>query len=225
MTRRGSSCPGRAGTASGEGGSCPTACHRGSCSLLRAQPAACLTLCWPPSSNTSIFLPGPSVGDGPWDLLHGWEVMQPPSLWFFPLPENLWLQETCSFMGGTGTERAASSLCKGDSLSLFPPPHPWVCSWCRNFHVWNECWMVRQDLPPGYDGWQVLDATPQEQSGGKCWSLCQGGCWGLAGHFHTSLFLSSDRAVLLRPSARQSNPRRRGPSPIRRSFCVLHGEC
>lgn len=35
-----------------------------------------------------------------------------------------------------------------------------------NFHVWNECWMVRQDLPPGYDGWQVLDATPQEQSGG-----------------------------------------------------------
>ncbi|XP_066480855.1 protein-glutamine gamma-glutamyltransferase 5 [Tiliqua scincoides] len=35
-----------------------------------------------------------------------------------------------------------------------------------NFHVWNECWMARQDLPPGYDGWQVLDATPQERSGG-----------------------------------------------------------
>ncbi|KAK7810213.1 hypothetical protein U0070_010377 [Myodes glareolus] len=35
-----------------------------------------------------------------------------------------------------------------------------------NFHVWNECWMVRKDLPPGYGGWQVLDATPQETSNG-----------------------------------------------------------
>ncbi|KAM4691601.1 protein-glutamine gamma-glutamyltransferase 5-like isoform 1-T1 [Rhinophrynus dorsalis] len=35
-----------------------------------------------------------------------------------------------------------------------------------NFHVWNECWMARRDLRPGYDGWQVLDATPQEISGG-----------------------------------------------------------
>ncbi|KAM5235591.1 protein-glutamine gamma-glutamyltransferase 5 isoform 2-T2 [Ctenodactylus gundi] len=35
-----------------------------------------------------------------------------------------------------------------------------------NFHVWNECWMARQDLPPGYGGWQVLDATPQETSNG-----------------------------------------------------------
>ncbi|XP_018414793.1 PREDICTED: protein-glutamine gamma-glutamyltransferase 5-like isoform X1 [Nanorana parkeri] len=35
-----------------------------------------------------------------------------------------------------------------------------------NFHVWNECWMARKDLRPGYDGWQVLDATPQEISGG-----------------------------------------------------------
>ncbi|XP_029470568.1 erythrocyte membrane protein band 4.2-like isoform X6 [Rhinatrema bivittatum] len=33
-----------------------------------------------------------------------------------------------------------------------------------NFHVWNECWMAREDLPPGYDGWQALDATPQEKS-------------------------------------------------------------
>uniref|UniRef100_A0A8C5KV92 Protein-glutamine gamma-glutamyltransferase 5 n=1 Tax=Jaculus jaculus TaxID=51337 RepID=A0A8C5KV92_JACJA len=33
-----------------------------------------------------------------------------------------------------------------------------------NFHVWNECWMARKDLPPGYGGWQVLDATPQETS-------------------------------------------------------------
>ncbi|XP_073462657.1 protein-glutamine gamma-glutamyltransferase 5-like [Aquarana catesbeiana] len=35
-----------------------------------------------------------------------------------------------------------------------------------NFHVWNECWMARKDLRSGYDGWQVLDATPQEISGG-----------------------------------------------------------
>ncbi|XP_075702989.1 protein-glutamine gamma-glutamyltransferase 5-like [Rhinoderma darwinii] len=35
-----------------------------------------------------------------------------------------------------------------------------------NFHVWDECWMARKDLRPGYDGWQVLDSTPQEISGG-----------------------------------------------------------
>nr|XP_056700936.1 protein-glutamine gamma-glutamyltransferase 5-like [Euleptes europaea] len=35
-----------------------------------------------------------------------------------------------------------------------------------NFHVWNECWMARRDLPAGYGGWQVLDATPQERSNG-----------------------------------------------------------
>ncbi|XP_073539963.1 protein-glutamine gamma-glutamyltransferase 5-like [Phyllobates terribilis] len=35
-----------------------------------------------------------------------------------------------------------------------------------NFHVWDEGWMARKDLPPGYDGWQVLDPTPQEISGG-----------------------------------------------------------
>ncbi|XP_054645044.1 protein-glutamine gamma-glutamyltransferase K-like isoform X2 [Dunckerocampus dactyliophorus] len=35
-----------------------------------------------------------------------------------------------------------------------------------NFHVWNDCWMARQDLPPGMGGWQALDATPQETSQG-----------------------------------------------------------
>lgn len=35
----------------------------------------------------------------------------------------------------------------------------------RNFHVWNEVWMKRPDLEPGdYDGWNVIDATPQELS-------------------------------------------------------------
>ncbi|XP_073333257.1 protein-glutamine gamma-glutamyltransferase K-like [Pagrus major] len=35
-----------------------------------------------------------------------------------------------------------------------------------NFHVWNDCWMARSDLPPGYGGWQAVDATPQETSQG-----------------------------------------------------------
>ncbi|KAM3875941.1 protein-glutamine gamma-glutamyltransferase K-like [Diretmus argenteus] len=35
-----------------------------------------------------------------------------------------------------------------------------------NFHVWNDCWMARSDLPPGMGGWQVVDATPQETSQG-----------------------------------------------------------
>uniref|UniRef100_M4AY73 protein-glutamine gamma-glutamyltransferase n=2 Tax=Xiphophorus maculatus TaxID=8083 RepID=M4AY73_XIPMA len=35
-----------------------------------------------------------------------------------------------------------------------------------NFHVWVECWMSRSDLGPEMDGWQVLDPTPQERSGG-----------------------------------------------------------
>ncbi|GAB1294859.1 Protein-glutamine gamma-glutamyltransferase 4 [Apodemus speciosus] len=35
-----------------------------------------------------------------------------------------------------------------------------------NFHVWTDAWMKRQDLPQGYDGWQVLDSTPQEISDG-----------------------------------------------------------
>uniref|UniRef100_A0A8C9A504 protein-glutamine gamma-glutamyltransferase n=1 Tax=Prolemur simus TaxID=1328070 RepID=A0A8C9A504_PROSS len=35
-----------------------------------------------------------------------------------------------------------------------------------NFHVWNESWFARQDLGPSYNGWQVLDATPQEESDG-----------------------------------------------------------
>ena len=33
-----------------------------------------------------------------------------------------------------------------------------------NFHVWNEVFMARPDLPTGYGGWQVIDATPQEAS-------------------------------------------------------------
>ncbi|XP_045194210.2 protein-glutamine gamma-glutamyltransferase 4-like [Mercenaria mercenaria] len=35
-----------------------------------------------------------------------------------------------------------------------------------NFHVWNESYFRRLDLPSGYDGWQAHDATPQEASEG-----------------------------------------------------------
>ncbi|XP_044729882.1 hemocyte protein-glutamine gamma-glutamyltransferase-like [Chrysoperla carnea] len=35
-----------------------------------------------------------------------------------------------------------------------------------NYHVWNDVWMARCDLPIGYGGWQAIDATPQETSDG-----------------------------------------------------------
>lgn len=35
-----------------------------------------------------------------------------------------------------------------------------------NFHVWVECWMDRIDMGPEMNGWQVLDPTPQQRSGG-----------------------------------------------------------
>lgn len=41
-----------------------------------------------------------------------------------------------------------------------------MCHYCRNFHCWNEVWMERRDLPTGYGGWQIIDATPQEESSG-----------------------------------------------------------
>lgn len=37
---------------------------------------------------------------------------------------------------------------------------------CRNYHVWNEAWMTRPDLPSGFGGWQVVDSTPQLTSQG-----------------------------------------------------------
>ena len=36
-----------------------------------------------------------------------------------------------------------------------------------NFHVWNDVWMARKDLPEGFGGWQAIDATPQEASESK----------------------------------------------------------
>ncbi|XP_013382452.1 hemocyte protein-glutamine gamma-glutamyltransferase-like isoform X3 [Lingula anatina] len=42
-----------------------------------------------------------------------------------------------------------------------------------NFHVWNDVWMARPDLPSGCGGWQAIDATPQELSDGV---YCAGPC-------------------------------------------------
>lgn len=41
----------------------------------------------------------------------------------------------------------------------------------RNFHVWNEIWMSRPDIPGTYGGWQVVDVTPQETSDGEGLSM------------------------------------------------------
>ena len=59
---------------------------------------------------------------------------------------------------------------------------------CRNFHVWNDCWMTRSDLPPGNGGWQAVDATPQETSQGtfRC------GPASLAAVRHGQVFLKHD---------------------------------
>ncbi|XP_053246974.1 protein-glutamine gamma-glutamyltransferase E-like [Podarcis raffonei] len=52
-----------------------------------------------------------------------------------------------------------SSGCdKNENLILEPSESTW------NFHVWNECWFARPDLGCMYNGWQVLDATPQGRS-------------------------------------------------------------
>ncbi|XP_018419791.1 PREDICTED: protein-glutamine gamma-glutamyltransferase E-like [Nanorana parkeri] len=36
-----------------------------------------------------------------------------------------------------------------------------------NFHAWNEAYFTRKDLGSLYNGWQILDATPQERSDGR----------------------------------------------------------
>uniref|UniRef100_A0A8C9EJD1 Transglutaminase-like domain-containing protein n=1 Tax=Pavo cristatus TaxID=9049 RepID=A0A8C9EJD1_PAVCR len=57
-------------------------------------------------------------------------------------------------------EETFGTLAVQQAISYFPFFLP------RNFHVWNESWFTRRDLGSFYDGWQVLDATPQEKSKG-----------------------------------------------------------
>ncbi|KAJ8290846.1 hypothetical protein GJAV_G00018270 [Gymnothorax javanicus] len=61
-----------------------------------------------------------------------------------------------------------------------------------NFHVWNDVWMKRPELPEGYDGWQALDATPQELSGG----VYQCGPCPLRAIKHGDVYLPHDTAFV-----------------------------
>ncbi|ETN58937.1 glutamine gamma-glutamyltransferase [Anopheles darlingi] len=48
---------------------------------------------------------------------------------------------------------------EGNELPEFSRDTSW------NYHVWNEVWLKRNDLGTSeYDGWQVIDGTPQEYS-------------------------------------------------------------
>ncbi|CAG4986820.1 unnamed protein product [Colias eurytheme] len=49
----------------------------------------------------------------------------------------------------------------------YDPNNPEGADSIWNYHVWNDVWMARPDLPPGYGGWQAIDATPQETSSGQ----------------------------------------------------------
>lgn len=51
--------------------------------------------------------------------------------------------------------------------------------------MWNECWFKRVDLPDGHDGWQAIDGTPQEESGGKAKGKKK---WKKIFSFFTSIF-------------------------------------
>ena len=53
----------------------------------------------------------------------------------------------------------------GEEVEGGPDGENWDSIW--NFHVWNDVWMARPDLPKGYGGWQAIDSTPQEASNGK----------------------------------------------------------
>ena len=70
----------------------------------------------------------------------------------------MWSQK-CPYSGDLlyNSQPTVHVACHVVMIHCFPLP-------CRNFHVWNESWMSRPDLPPGFEGWQVLDATPQEES-------------------------------------------------------------
>ncbi|XP_050728969.1 hemocyte protein-glutamine gamma-glutamyltransferase-like [Eriocheir sinensis] len=54
---------------------------------------------------------------------------------------------------------------QGEEIEGGPDGENWDSIW--NFHVWNDVWMTRNDLPPGYGGWQAIDSTPQEESDHK----------------------------------------------------------
>ena len=58
-----------------------------------------------------------------------------------------------------------------DTVALKENEMQLIICYFRNFHVWNESWFKRPDLPDGHDGWQAHDATPQETSFGEKFSV------------------------------------------------------
>lgn len=55
---------------------------------------------------------------------------------------------------------------KNNKEMEFDPLNPTGEDSIWNYHVWNDVYMARPDLPKGYGGWQAIDATPQETSNG-----------------------------------------------------------
>jgi len=61
----------------------------------------------------------------------------------------------------TGYDRVIDKFFDADGKKLGHDTHDSIWT----FHVWNDVWMRRADLGK-YDGWQAIDATPQELSDG-----------------------------------------------------------
>ncbi|XP_067009336.2 hemocyte protein-glutamine gamma-glutamyltransferase [Anabrus simplex] len=55
-------------------------------------------------------------------------------------------------------------ISKDNETLEYDPNNPFGEDSIWNYHVWNDVWMARPDLPKGYGGWQAVDGTPQETS-------------------------------------------------------------
>lgn len=94
-----------------------------------------------------------------------------------------------------------------------------------NYHVWNEGWMRRPDLPSGYDGWQVLDGTPQGLSMQS--QLFEVGPFPVRGVLEDRINMPYDGNVAraaVKAIYRYFNPDSRDPSGWR-LFRVLENQC
>ncbi|XP_069699505.1 hemocyte protein-glutamine gamma-glutamyltransferase-like [Periplaneta americana] len=84
----------------------------------------------------------------------------------------------------------------------FDPTNPEGEDSIWNYHVWNDVWMARPDLPKGYGGWQAIDATPQETSDGvyQCGpaSVEAVKCGVIGFNYDVSFLLSTVNADLVR---------------------------
>ncbi|KAJ7377337.1 hypothetical protein OS493_029696 [Desmophyllum pertusum] len=71
-----------------------------------------------------------------------------------------------NFQSAHDTEKSLTIDYFFDANGRPTQPDPYYKDSVWNFHVWNECWFKRLDLPDGHDGWQAVDGTPQESSEG-----------------------------------------------------------